>query len=159
MQGKQVDSVFLLGIDGLQCGTRAIDEAHHRAACELGLRRLVCPELFGLINRDVIPDDARTIMLSHNVGENSVCIPILLDARIVNAPKSDGRRRAQIRREHGFPNYEHPQMRVGLRFEQRFECGGPPHADWSSRGKQHQNAHVGVARVELILEVTQVRRI
>ena len=96
-------------------------------------------------------------MLSHRMGENSIGIPILLHARIVNPPKSNGRGRGQVRSKHRLPNYEHMQMRVSLRFEQRFECGGPPHADRSSGGKKHEYASVGMAAVELILEFAQVR--
>lgn len=157
IQEKRLDSVFMLRINGLQCCTRTVDEAHYRAACEFGWRRRVCPELFWLINRDVVPDDAWAIMLSHRMGENAVGIPVLLHAWIVNSPKSDARGRAQVRNKHRFPDYEHAQMRICLRLEQRLECGGPPHADRSSRGKEHQYSHVGAARVELILEVTQVR--
>lgn len=149
----------MLRINGLQCCTRTIDEAHYWAAGEFGRRRRVCPELFWLINRDVVPDDAWAIMLSHRVGENAIGIPVLLDARIVNSPKSDARGRAQVRNKHRFPDYEHTQMRICLRLEQRFECGGPPHADRSSRGKQHQDANVSLAGVEFILEVREIRRI
>lgn len=94
----------MLRINGLQCCTRAIDEAHYGAAREFGRRRHICPELFWLINRDVVPDDARTIMLSHRVGENAVDIPILLHARIVKAPKRDARGRAQVGNKHRFPD-------------------------------------------------------
>src|SRR5207253_2006380 len=100
-----------------QCASHSVDEAHHRAAIEFGLRRRLCPELFWSIDSNVIPDNARTIMLSHRMGKNAVSVPVLLDARIVNAPKRDGRRRAQVSSQHRFPNYEHTQMRVYLCFQ------------------------------------------
>src|SRR6266576_2132185 len=75
----------------VQSPSRSFDETHHRAARELRLRRCVCPDLFWLVNRDVVPNHARTIMLSHRMGENSVSVPVLLHSRIVNPPKSDGR--------------------------------------------------------------------
>jgi hypothetical protein len=123
------------------------------------LRRRVCPDLFWLINRDVVPDQARTIMLSHRMGENSVSVPVLLHPWIVYPAESDGRRCAQVRSQYRFPNYEHAQMQICLCLQQCFECGGPPHADRSSRRKKHQHAHVCLAAVELILEFTQVRRV
>src|SRR6266403_4502276 len=96
----------------LQYLPRTLDETHHRAAHEFGLLRRVCPDLFWLINRDVVPDHARTIMLSHRMGENPVSVPVLLCPRIVYPPESYGRRCAQVRSQYRFPNYEHAQMRV-----------------------------------------------
>jgi hypothetical protein len=93
----ELDSVFLIGINGQQCFASPIDEAHHRTALEFWLRRRVCPKLFWLIDCDVVPDDARTIMLSHRVGQHSVSVPVLLDSHIVNATKRDRRRCAQVR--------------------------------------------------------------
>src|SRR5260370_1055753 len=81
---------FLLRINSVQCPSRSFDEAHHRAALEFGLRWRICPDLFWLIDRDVVPDDARTIMLSHRVRKNPVSVPVLLDPRIVNASKRYG---------------------------------------------------------------------
>jgi len=83
-----------------------------RQPIEFRLRWRVCPDLFWLINRDVVPDHDRTIMLSHRMGERSVSIPVLLDPRIVNAPKSDARRCAQVCGQHRLPNDKHTQMRV-----------------------------------------------
>ena len=113
----RVPSVFRLGINGLQGFSRAVNEAYDGAALEFRLRRRVGPQLLGFIDCDVIPHDARAIMLSHGMGEHPVSIPILLDPRIVQAPKRDGRRRGQVRGEHGLPNYENAQMRICLRFE------------------------------------------
>jgi hypothetical protein len=109
---EQLHSVSRLRINSVQCRSRSFDEAHHRTAGEFGSRRRVCPGLFWLINRDVVPDHARTVMLSHRMGENSVSVPVLLHPRIMYPPESDGRRCAQVRRQNRFPNYEHAQMRV-----------------------------------------------
>jgi len=109
---EQPHSVSRFRINSVQCRSRSFDEAHHRTAREFGSRRRVCPGLFWLINRDVVPDHARTIMLSHRTGENSVSVPVLLGPRIVYPPESYGRRCAQVRGQYRFPNYEHAQMRV-----------------------------------------------
>ena len=109
---EQLHLVSRFRINSVQCRSRSFDEAHHRTALEFRLRRRVCPKLFWLIDCDVVPDDTRTIMLSHRVGEHSVSVPVLLDPLIVNAPKSDGRGRAQVTGQHGLPNYERAQMRV-----------------------------------------------
>ena len=109
---EQLHSVSRFRINSVQCRSRSFDEAHHRTAREFGSRRRVCPGLFWFINRDVVPDHARTIMLSHRMGENSVSIPVLLHPRIMYPPESDGRRRAQVRSQYRFPNYEHAQMQV-----------------------------------------------
>jgi hypothetical protein len=109
---EQLHSVSRFRINSVQCSSRSFDEAHHRTTCEFGWRRRVCPGLFWLINRDVVPDHARTIMLSYRMGENSVSVPVLLGAQIVYPPESYGRRCAQVRSQYRFPNYEHAQMRV-----------------------------------------------
>jgi hypothetical protein len=108
----QLHSVFRFRINSVQCRSRSFDEAHHGAAGEFGLRGRVCPDLVWLINRDVVPDHARTIMLSHRMGENAVSVPVLLCPRIVYSPESNGRRCAQVRSQYRLPNYEHAQMRV-----------------------------------------------
>ena len=108
---EQLHSVRLR-INSVQCRSRSFDEAHHWTAREFGSRRRVGPGLFWLINRDVVPDHARTIMLSHRMGENSVSVPVLPGPRIVYPPESYGRRCAQVRSQYRFPNYEHAQMRV-----------------------------------------------
>ena len=64
---RQLGSVSLTGIDSQQSLARTIDKAHHRLALEFRLRRRVCPELFWLIDSNVVPDDARAIMFSHRV--------------------------------------------------------------------------------------------
>ena len=109
---EQLHLVSRFRINSVQCRSRSFDEAHHRTAREFGLRRRLCPGLFWLINRDVVPDHARTIMLAHRMGENSVSIPVLLHPRIAYAPESDGRRCTQVRSQYRFPNYERAQMRV-----------------------------------------------
>src|SRR6266446_3087241 len=109
---EQLLSVFRCRINSVQCPSRSFDEAHHRTALEFGLRRRVRPDLLGPIDRDVVPDNGRTIMLSHRMGEDSVSVPVLLRPRIVYPPESYGRRCAQVRSQYRFPNYEHAQMRV-----------------------------------------------
>lgn len=86
---EQLHSVSRFRINSVQCSSRSFDEAHHRTASEFGWWRRVCPGRFWL-NRDVVPDHARTIMLSHRMGENSVSAPVLLRLRIVYPPESYG---------------------------------------------------------------------
>jgi hypothetical protein len=114
---RTLNSVFRLRINSLQRLSHILDEAHHGATLEFGLRRRVCPYLFWFMNRDVIPHDARAIMLSHSLGEGSVSVPVLLDSRIVNSPKSKCRRCAQVCSQYRLPYYEYPQTRVCLCFQ------------------------------------------
>lgn len=69
---KPLPLVLCTRINGLQRLPHPVDEAHHGAAREFGLRGRVRPHLFRLINRDVVPYNAATIMLSHRVREDSI---------------------------------------------------------------------------------------
>jgi hypothetical protein len=71
-RATRLNSVFHLGINSLQRLLRSFDEADYGTAIELRLRRRLCPDLARLINCDVIPYDARAIMFSHGMGENSI---------------------------------------------------------------------------------------
>jgi hypothetical protein len=69
---KCADSVFHFGIDRLHCFSGSLDEPNYGATSALRLRWGFCPDLVGLINCDVIPYEARAIMLSHRMGERSI---------------------------------------------------------------------------------------
>jgi hypothetical protein len=114
MVGTRHPCTDTTAVNSLQCLSRSFDVADYGTTHELGLRWRFGPDLSGLIDCDVIPYDARAIMLSQRMGENSIWVPILLYSRIMNAAQGDGRGCAQVRCQHRLPNYERTKMRVCL---------------------------------------------
>jgi hypothetical protein len=90
---------------------------------------------------------------TNHVGRHdSVRVPILEDAPVVDQSKDASQGRRDIRLQDGLPNDLDPDAGIGEPGEPLIDCGSPPQAHGSGRREQDEHTNLPPGRVEGVAE-------